>query len=277
MNTKLTDIKAENPLVLIGGGRMGSAMLSGWLAGGLSVSAVTVVEPFESTQNALREDHPGLRVVAGIADVLGAPGVVVLAVKPQMMDDVLAVLGAWSDALYVSIAAGKTLSYFEAGLGGTSAIVRVMPNTPAAVGAGISVAVGNGHVSADQQALVTVLLQSVGLVDWVEDEGLIDAVTAVSGSGPAYVFLLTEAMTEAGIVAGLAPELSARLARQTVIGSGTLMHEDDASAATLRKNVTSPGGTTKAALDVLMDDDRLVKLMTEAIMAAKERSTELSG
>ena len=130
MNTKLTDIKAENPLVLIGGGRMGSAMLSGWLAGGLSVSALTVVEPFESTQNALRADHPGLRVVPGVDDVVGSPSVVVLAVKPQMMDDVLGLLGVWSDALYVSIAAGKTLSYFEAGLGGDSAIVRVMPSTP---------------------------------------------------------------------------------------------------------------------------------------------------
>lgn len=277
MNTDLTDIEAESPLVLIGGGRMGSAMLSGWLAGGLSVSAVTVVEPFEGTQNALQEDHPGLRVVPGVEDVTGAPSVVVLAVKPQMMDDVMAVLGTWSDALYVSVAAGKTLSYFEAALGATSAIVRVMPNTPAAVGAGISVAVGNNNVSAGHQALVTILLQSVGMVDWVDDEGLIDAVTAVSGSGPAYVFLLTDAMTAAGIKAGLLPELAARLARQTVIGSGTLMQKDEASATTLRENVTSPGGTTKAALDVLMDDDRLVKLMTEAIMAAKERSAELSA
>ncbi|TDI59815.1 MAG: pyrroline-5-carboxylate reductase [Alphaproteobacteria bacterium] len=277
MTAKLSSIQSENPLVLIGGGRMGAAMLSGWLAGGLDVSAVTVVEPFETTREALSASHAGLQVVSSIDDVAATPSIVILAVKPQVMGDVMAPLRAWDKALFVSIAAGKTLGYFEAHLGADRSIIRVMPNTPAAVGAGISVAVGNAQVTADHKSLATALLQAVGMVDWVEDEGLIDAVTAVSGSGPAYVFHLVEAMTQAGIAAGLDAPLASRLARQTVIGSGVLMAEDDADAATLRQNVTSPGGTTQAALDVLMGDNRLVDLLTEAIAAAKKRSTELSS
>ena len=277
MTAKLSSIQSENPLVLIGGGRMGAAMLAGWLAGGLDVSAVTVVEPFEATREALSTSHPGLQVVSSIDDVAATPSIVILAVKPQIMDDVMAPLRAWDGALFVSIAAGKTLGYFEGHLGADRSIIRVMPNTPAAVGAGISVAVGNAQVTADHKSLATALLQAVGMVDWVEDEGLIDAVTAVSGSGPAYVFHLVEAMTQAGIAAGLEAPLASRLARQTVIGSGVLMAEDDADAATLRQNVTSPGGTTQAALDVLMGDNRLVDLLTEAIAAAKKRSTELSS
>ena len=152
-----------------------------------------------------------------------------------------------------------------------------MPNTPAAVGAGMSVAVGNGNVSKDAQELATALLQATGMVDWVDDEALIDAVTAVSGSGPAYVFHLVEAMAAAGVRAGLTPELAEKLARQTVIGSGVLMREDTSDAATLRQNVTSPGGTTQAALDVLMDNGVMVALMVRAIAAARKRSEELSG
>ena len=277
MTTSLSDIDARNPLVLIGGGRMGAAMLSGWLAGGLSSDAVTVVEPFEGTRQDLIDAHDGLQVVADISDVAATPSVVVLAVKPQIMDDVMAPVSAWADALFVSVAAGKTLGYFEGHLGADCAIIRVMPNTPAAVGAGISVAVGNSRVTDDQRSLTTELLQAVGMVDWVGDEGLMDAVTAVSGSGPAYVFLLVECMTEAGIKAGLSPDLAARLARQTVIGSGVLMQADDADAATLRQNVTSPGGTTQAALDVLMAQGGMAELLVQAIRAAADRSVELSG
>jgi pyrroline-5-carboxylate reductase len=277
MKTELSSIRRENPLVLIGGGRMGAAMLSGWLAGGLDPSAVIVVEPFPQAQEALKANHPGLSIVGSVGEVSSAPSVVILAVKPQIMAEVMPPLVAWPEALFVSIAAGKTLAFFEEYLGENRAIVRVMPNTPAAVGAGISVAVGNSHIQLAHRTLVSTLLQAVGMVDWVDDEALIDAVTAVSGSGPAYVFLLTECMTQAGIEAGLSPELAGRLARQTVIGSGTLMQHDDADAATLRKNVTSPGGTTQAALSVFMDDDRLAKLVAEAIAAAKKRSAELSG
>lgn len=277
MSAEFSSIERSKPLVLIGGGRMGAALLSGWLAGGLDVAAVTVVEPFDAAQDALRKAYPDLNIVATAEAVSATPSVVVLAVKPQIMDDVMAPVAAWTDALFVSIAAGKTLHYFEGHLGADRAIIRIMPNTPAAVGAGISVAVGNGNITASHRALATALLDAVGMVEWVEDEALIDAVTAVSGSGPAYVFLLVEAMTQAGITAGLDADLAGKLARQTVIGSGVLMREDATDAATLRQNVTSPGGTTKAALDVLMDNDRLVKLMTQAIAAAKKRSTELSG
>ena len=202
-----------------------------------------------------------------------------LAVKPQQMDDVMARCAAlgWSQALYVSIAAGKTLGYFAGHLGDGTAIVRVMPNTPAAVGRGMSVLVANAGVSAAQRSLCGELLSAVGGVDWVEDEGLLDAVTAVSGGGPAYVFLLIEALAQAGVEAGLPEELAMRIARGTVAGSGELVRLSDAPAATLRENVTSPGGTTLEALKILMAPDGLQALMTRAIAAATARSRELAS
>lgn len=277
MTADLGNITSDQPLVLIGGGRMGSAMLAGWLAAGVTPAAVTVVEPFAETRQQLAAACTGVVLVEDASAVQGQPSVVLLAVKPQVMGDVLAALPTWQGALFISIAAGKTISFFADYLGADAAIIRVMPNTPAAVGAGMSVAVGNGNVSKDAQELATALLQATGMVDWVDDEALIDAVTAVSGSGPAYVFHLVEAMAAAGVRAGLAPELAEKLARQTVIGSGVLMREDAADAATLRQNVTSPGGTTQAALDVLMDNGAMVDLMVRAIAAARKRSEELSG
>jgi pyrroline-5-carboxylate reductase len=277
MTAEFSSIRSDAPLLLIGGGRMGAAMLSGWLASGLDVAAVAVVEPFKGTRQALVANHPGLTVVSSIDAIPASPSVVILAVKPQVMDDVMAPLQPLQGTLFISIAAGKTLGYFESHLGADRSIIRVMPNTPAAVGAGISVAVGNAQVSSENRALATALLGAVGMVEWVDDETLIDAVTAVSGSGPAYVFHLVEAMAQAGVDAGLGADLAMKLARQTVIGSGVLMTADDSDAGTLRQNVTSPGGTTQAALDVLMGDGRLQALMTEAIAAAKKRSTELSG
>jgi pyrroline-5-carboxylate reductase len=277
MTAEFSNITSDQPLVLIGGGRMGSAMLSGWLAAGVAPAAVTVVEPFAQARQQLADACPGVVLVEDAAAVQGQPSVVVLAVKPQVMGDVLAALPDWPGALFISIAAGKTLSFFEGYLGAEAAIIRVMPNTPAAVGAGTSVAVGNAHVSEGAQALATALLQATGMVDWVNDEALIDAVTAVSGSGPAYVFHLVEAMAAAGVRAGLTSELAEKLARQTVIGSGVLMREDPSDAATLRQNVTSPGGTTQAALDVLMDNGAMVDLLVRAIAAARKRSEELSG
>jgi pyrroline-5-carboxylate reductase len=206
------------------------------------------------------------------------PGVVVLAVKPQSMDGVLpryrALVGP--ETVFLSIAAGRTIGYFERALG-DAAIVRAMPNTPAAVGEGMTVAVANAAVGAGQRGACDALLAAVGDVAWIEDEGLIDAVTAVSGGGPAYVFLLIECLAEAGRAAGLPADLAMRLARTTVAGSGALVRRSPEPAATLRRNVTSPNGTTQEALAVLMAEDGLQPLMTRAIAAATRRSRELAG
>jgi pyrroline-5-carboxylate reductase len=172
--------------------------------------------------------------------------------------------------------AGPKLGFLRSALGDL-AIVRAMPNTPAAIGRGITVGVPNARVTADQRALADTLLRAVGAVEWVDDEGLIDAVTAVSGSGPAYVFLLAESLARAGAAAGLPADLSARLARATVSGAGELLHQSALDAATLRQNVTSPGGTTAAALGVLMAESGLDPLLEKAVAAATKRSRELAG
>ena len=184
---------------------------------------------------------------------------------------------AGAGPVFLSIAAGKTIALFERHLGPAAAIVRAMPNTPAAVGRGITVCCANARVSAPQRSLCRELLEAVGEVAWVEDEALLDPVTGVSGSGPAYVFLLVEAMTEAGTAAGLPAALAARLARATVAGAGELLHQADEQAATLREAVTSPGGTTQAALAVLMGAEGWQDAITRAIAAATERSRELAG
>lgn len=267
-------------LVLIGGGKMGAAMLAGWLKSSLSAENVLVIEPFAETR-ALLEKSMGVRCVADAADIPGTvhPKTIVLAVKPQMMDAALPAYArfAKADCLFLSIAAGKTISYFENILGADAVIVRAMPNTPAAVGRGITVGCPNGQVSADQRQWADTLLGAVGEVAWVDDEGMIDAVTALSGGGPAYVFLLVEVMAKAGIKAGLPDDLAMQLARVTVAGAGELLHQASEDAATLRQNVTSPGGTTAEALKILMADDALQPLMTEAIAQATRRSRELAG
>jgi len=262
-----------NPLALAGAGKMGGAMLTGWLAGGLAPHLVTVIDPHPSDEvRALAAK--GVRL--NPAD--GAPvGTLVLAVKPQMFRDAGAALRGLvgPQTLVVSIMAGMTIAAIEAVCGG--AVVRAMPNTPAAIGRGISVAVAASTVSAAQRALADQLLRATGGVEWAADEKLMDAVTAVSGSGPAYVFLLAEELARAGVAAGLPPELAARLARETVAGSGELLHRSDLDPATLRQNVTSPGGTTAAALGVLMAGDGLAPLMQRAVAAATKRSQELAG
>jgi pyrroline-5-carboxylate reductase len=194
------------------------------------------------------------------------------------MDAVLPTLAhlVGPDTVVLSIAAGKTLESILEGIG-RAAIVRAMPNTPAQVGRGISAAVANELTSDAQKALVTALLAAVGKVEWVDREDLIDVVTAVSGSGPAYVFHLVEALAAAGVAAGLDPAMSGRLARATIEGAGELLHQSPLEPATLRQNVTSPKGTTAAALDVLMATDGLTKLMTSAVGAAAQRSRELAG
>lgn len=263
-------------ILLAGAGKMGSAMLEGWLALGLSPEKVAALEPQPSSEIAAWARH-GLRLnppPGAIGDVAAA----VVAVKPQTAPEAMPALAPFVGAktVVVSIMAGRTLGFLDGALPG-SALVRAMPNTPAAIGRGITVAVANARVSPPQRDLVHALLSAMGAVEWISDEALMDAVTALSGSGPAYVFLLAEAMAKAGAAAGLPPALAATLARATVAGAGELLHRSPLDAATLRQNVTSPGGTTAAALGVLMANDALEPLMTEAIAAATRRSRELAG
>jgi pyrroline-5-carboxylate reductase len=259
-------------IALAGAGKMGGAMLTGWLAGGLDASRVVVIDPQPSAEiSALAAK--GLRLNPEGADHVDT---LVVAVKPQSFRDAGAALRALvaPSTLVVSIMAGTTIASLEEVCGG--AVVRAMPNTPASIGRGITVAVAANNVSATQRAIADALLRATGAVEWVDDESLIDAVTAVSGSGPAYVFLLAEELARAGVEAGLPEELATKLARATVAGSGELLHRSDLPASALRQNVTSPGGTTAAALDVLMAADGLRPLMIRAIAAATKRSKELA-
>jgi len=271
---------SETKLILAGCGKMGGAMLQGWLRRGILAENVIVVEPYEPGREAVARDF-AVTAVGTAAEVAASfePDVVVFAVKPQSMDDVAPEYSRFvaPKTVFLSIAAGKTISYFHDMLGADAAIVRSMPNTPAAVGRGITVACPNTRVTAEQRDLCDQLLQSVGEVGWVEDEGSIDAVTALSGGGPAYVFLLVECLAEAGIQAGLSEDLAKQLARATITGSGELLYQSSEDPATLRKNVTSPGGTTAEALKVLMAENGWQPLITEAIAAATRRSRELAG
>jgi pyrroline-5-carboxylate reductase len=263
-------------LVLVGAGKMGGAMLDGWLALGLDPAKVAVMEPRPSDAIAALAAR-GVRLnPSSVADAR----VIVIAIKPQDAAAVVPTLRplAGANTVSVSIMAGSTLRFLQGALTDELAIVRAMPNTPAAIGRGITVAVPNARVTADQRAVANALLGAVGAVEWVSDETLLDAVTAVSGSGPAYVFLLAESLARAGAAAGLPADLAARLARATVSGAGELLHRSSAlDAATLRTNVTSRGGTTEAALGVLMAEDGLDPLMQKAIAAATKRSRELAG
>jgi pyrroline-5-carboxylate reductase len=262
-------------LLLVGCGKMGGAMLDGWLARGLAAADVIVAEPVE----ALRPKKSGLRTVASTSEVSERPEVVVLAVKPQSMDAVLPDLRRFGDegAVFLSIAAGKTLTYFATHLGAAAKVVRSMPNTPAAVRQGITVATTAKGVSAAEKKRCHALLEAVGQVLWVDDEALMDPVTALSGSGPAYVFLLVEAMAAAGAKLGLPPEMAMQLARTTVAGSGELLKQSSEPASQLRVNVTSPGGTTAEALKVLMAADGIQPVFDKALAAASRRSKELAG
>lgn len=274
----MTEAAAE--ILLVGGGKMGGAMAQGWIAKGLHPKAITVVETTAETARAI-----GARLGVIVVDkpeaiaATARPDVVVFAVKPQMMDGAAPAYRRFTrpETVFLSIAAGKSIAYFESMLGADAAIVRSMPNTPAAVGRGMSVACANRRATPDQIARCRNLLEAVGEVAWVNDESLIDAVTATSGSGPAYVFLLVECLAAAGIAAGLPTELAQRLARATIVGSGELLAQSSESPAILRQNVTSPAGTTAAALAILMAPDGLQPLMTRAVAAAAKRSRELGG
>ena len=261
-------------IALAGAGKMGGAMLTGWLVQGLDPKRVVVIEPHPSAEiNALTAQ--GVRLNPSAKQV-GEVDTLVVAVKPQSFREAGAALKAFTgpSTLVVSIMAGTTIASLEAVCGGS--VVRAMPNTPAAIGRGITVAVAAKKVSAAQRAIADALLRATGSVEWVARESLMDAVTAVSGSGPAYVFLLAEELARAGVEAGLPEELATKLARETVAGSGELLHRSDLASSTLRQNVTSPGGTTAAALDVLMGPNGMHALLTRAVAAATQRSKDLA-
>jgi pyrroline-5-carboxylate reductase len=262
-------------LVLVGAGKMGGALLEGWLRLGLDPARVAVIEPQPSPQIAALARR-GVRLnpdVRALTDVAA----VVIAVKPQIAAEALPALAPLigPSTLVVSIMAGRTLRSLSAALNGANALVRAMPNLPASIGRGITVAVALAANEA-QRDLAHRLLSATGTVAWVEDESLLDAVTAVSGSGPAYVFLLAEALAQAGAAAGLPPDLAEKLARETVAGAGELLHQSALDAAALRDNVTSPGGTTAAALEVLTGANGLTPLMKKAVAAATARSRKLA-
>jgi pyrroline-5-carboxylate reductase len=262
-------------IVLAGAGKMGGAMLSGWLAQGIDPHRIAVIDPQPSDEvRAIAAKGARLNPSASEVEPVAA---LVLAVKPQLFREAGSTLKAFlgPGTLVVSIMAGTTIATIHEICGG--AVVRAMPNTPAAIGRGMTVAVAAKSVTEDQRALTDALLRATGAVEWVSEEALMDAVTAVSGSGPAYVFLLAEELARAGVAAGLPPALAAKLARETVAGSGELLHRSSLDAATLRQNVTSPGGTTAAALGVLMSPEGLEILMTRAVAAATQRSKELAG
>jgi pyrroline-5-carboxylate reductase len=282
-NTQLRDFSGL--IALIGAGKMGGALLEGWLRLGLDPRKVAVLEP---------QPLPHIAALAGRgvrlnpdAETLRQANVVVIAIKPQAADEALSALAAniSSAALIVSIMAGRTLPFLSSIFPQNPAIVRAMPNLPAAIGRGITVAVAAKADTPQRQVVHQVvvhqvahrLLGAIGAVEWVDDERLMDAVTALSGSGPAYVFLLAEALAQAGVAVGLPANLAETLARETIAGSGELLHQSRQDAASLRQNVTSPGGTTAAALAVLMRPAGLVRLMSEAIAAATARSRELAG
>ena len=268
---------SPGPIVLVGGGRMGGALAAGWLRGPLKPAQLAIVEPDEDTAARLAPLGAAHVPAASALPPALRPAAIVFAVKPQAMAAVVpqyAGLGG-ADCVHLSIAAGWPIAMLERDLGAVP-IVRAMPNTPAAIGEGVTVACANRAAGSDQRALCEGLLGAVGAVAWIDDESRMDAVTAVSGSGPAYVFLLAECLAEAAIDAGLPADLARMLATRTVSGAGALLARSDEGADTLRRNVTSPGGTTEAALSILMAADGLGPLMTRAVRAAAERSRALA-
>lgn len=276
MTSPHTDIlaKLNGTILLAGAGKMGSAMLTGWLAQGVAANKLAVIDPAPSA-DITKLAAQGLRINPESSALSGVDALV-LAVKPQMFADAAPQLRkhVGPETLVLSIMAGVPIAKLAQACGGK--VVRAMPNTPAAIGRGATVAVADKSVCDTQRAIADALLRATGLVEWIEDETLMDAVTAVSGSGPAYVFLLAEELARAGVAAGLPPELATRLARETVAGAGELLHRSELRSETLRKNVTSPGGTTAAALDVLMGANGFQPLLTRAVAAAAKRSKELA-
>ena len=267
-------------LVLVGAGKMGGAMLEGWLAAGFDPQTITVIDPKPADGLVALAAKHGFAL--NPTDKAGTPhaDVVVLAIKPQMLVEAAPSFAplVGPASLVVSVLAGKTIADLAARLTHADpAIVRAMPNLPASVGRGVTGCYASSSVSPRQRAMTTALLSCVGGVEWVDQEDLIDAVTSVSGSGPAYVFYLVESLAKAGEAQGLPADVAARLARLTITGAGELLHQSDLSPATLRQNVTSPGGTTAAALEVLMAEDGMALLLAKAVDAARKRAVALSG
>ena len=271
-------VKLAGTLVLVGAGKMGGAMLEGWLKGGAEASRIVALDPSPPPEVRAVIESAGVRLNPDVSTIRDAE-VVIIAVKPQLMEDVLpgVVSLKGSKPLILSVAAGKTIASFERHFGADAAVIRTIPNTPAAVGRGITAMAANPNVSPAQMTLARTLLEAVGEVVTVENEAMIDAVTAVSGSGPAYVFYLTECLAAAGEKVGLPKDLAMQLACATVAGAGELMRQSGTEAATLRQNVTSPKGTTYAALQVLMAEDGMQPLFDKAIDAATKRSRELAS
>ncbi|MBQ4808766.1 pyrroline-5-carboxylate reductase [Phaeobacter sp. HS012] len=267
---------AARGIALLGCGKMGSAMLAGWLDRGVSPQAVWVIDPNPSEW--LRQT--GVHINAPLPEAgEQAPGIVLIAVKPQMMGEALPQLQQLGngETLFISVAAGTSIATYESLLGAETPIVRVMPNTPAAVGRGITAIIGNASASADDVIRADTLLQAIGQTVRLQSEAQMDAVTGVSGSGPAYVFHLIETLAAAGEAEGLPAELAMQLAKATVAGAGALAEAAEETPAELRVNVTSPNGTTQAALEVLMDEDNgFPPLLRRAVAAASNRSKELS-
>jgi len=265
-------------LLLVGSGKMGQAMLGGWIENKIDPANIIVVDP--DLKNLKVASELGCRGIRAASEIPGdfEPDVVVLAVKPQIISDVLATFRAFAEkgSLVVSIAAGTRIATFEAAFGETAAVIRAMPNTPAAVHQGMIVCCPNENVSEAQRAHCDRLMQAIGSVAWIDDEALMDAVTGLSGSGPAYVFYMIEAMTAAGVKAGLPEPLAVQLAQETVAGAGALARQSGETAAQLRKNVTSPNGTTAAGLEILMNEKSgLAPLLEKTVAAATARSKEL--
>jgi pyrroline-5-carboxylate reductase len=271
-------LRLAGPLLLVGAGKMGGALLEGWLRQGLDPAAVFIQDPAPPPDVAALAARHGIAASVG-PDLPAAPSVIVIAVKPGLVAGLLPELEPMigERTVLLSIAAGRTLASLARALPQGTAIVRAMPNTAAAVGRSMTVACANDRVSRDQALECSMLLEAVGEVIWLDDETLLDAVTAVSGSGPAYVFLLAECLAEAGREAGLDAGLASRLARATVEGAGELLRQSDLSPQELREKVTSPKGTTAAALEVLMGKDGVQDLLTRAVAAAARRSNELSS
>ncbi|GAB4142678.1 MAG: pyrroline-5-carboxylate reductase [Sphingomonadales bacterium] len=269
-------ISRERPLLLLGCGNMGAAMLKGWLAGGVDAAAIHVVDP-AGPERAVEAGLDPAQITAELpADC--RPAIMVLAIKPQLFDAVLPALApalVGGDCVVLSVAAGRTLGGMRALLADAGGVVRAMPNTPAAIGQAMTVLCAEAIVGAESRALCGDLLSAIGQVRWVEDEDLMDAVTAVSGSGPAYVFYLIECLAAAGEVQGLAPDLATDLAIETVAGAAALARQSNVGARDLRRQVTSPGGTTQAGLEVLMGEGGLANLMRHTVAAAAKRAREM--
>jgi len=269
----------DGKLLLIGAGNLGGALLRGWIDSGIEPGQIIVQDPGPPDHMVDWMKAHNVCCVARAGDLPhGGFSVVVLAVKPQIMDAVLPGIRPFVrfSTVFLSVAAGKTTGYFETGLGAELSIVRTIPNTPAAIGRGITAAYANSNVTPDQKQQCDQLLCAIGEVVWVEDEALIDVATGVSGSGPAYVFHMTECLAQAGVSAGLPEDIALKLARATVSGAGELMHQSSLEPGNLRENVTSPKGTTAAALEVLRDSGDLADLMTKAVAAAVKRSRALA-